>query len=120
MGQYTWNGRKVKLGEKMTPFKVNNERLELIYKEIENILNDNSHLTLKNFLHQRTLAKKIWSYTEKKIREVLVEVESGYCFRLPEHKEKTDLTPRQLKKKNTSVQVAATGGGIIEAGKKED
>ncbi len=103
---------------KLGKFELTDERRELFRKELEDVLKENSHLTLKNFLHQKSLSKRLWQFVEEKIALAIKEIKTGY--KPAPHQEQTDLTPRQrLKHNNVSVQINAGGNGMIAYGKKD-
>lgn len=102
-------------------FKFNERRKEIITQELTELVEKMSHLTLKNFLHQKTVAQQMANFFEEKLVEVFKEVENGFQEKQQE-KELPGLTPEQIRRRNNSKIVTANGDmiQITERGKVEN
>ena len=102
---------------KVGSFEITEQRHIEFKKEIEVLLSEMSHLTLKNFLHKEVIARRLEEYIEKRIAAAFHEADYGH-HPGPE-KSKPNLTPRQLKTNKAGISVQIINGSIVEIGKKE-
>lgn len=96
---------------KVGKFELTDDRRLEFRGELEKLLEENDHLTLKNFIHKKSLAKTLTDYLEEKIALAFEEVETGY--QPAPHRDFPDLTPRQLKTKNTKAKIIANATGGV-------
>ena len=96
-------------------FQMNDGKRKQLKEEVAKLVDEHTHINMKNLTHKKTWVGRISKFVEEKILESFEEAKNG-PKPTPPPQEFPHLTPRQITSRgNVSVQVSPAGGQIIQS-----